>query len=105
MDETEEQMPGKPGTPSTPVSSLTGFGLDNASQSADRDASSGAATAGYRDIADIYRQRWRWDRVVKGTHILNCWYQRNCSFHLRPASAILQPGQSDRDTRVEVVKA
>jgi hypothetical protein len=26
-------------------------------------------------------------------------------FHLRPASAILQPGQSDRDTRVEVVKA
>src|SRR4030042_4049796 len=82
MDETEEQMPGKPGTPSTPVSSLTGFGLDNASQSADRGASSGAATAGYRDIADIYRQRWRWDRVVKGTHILNCWYQRNCSFNL-----------------------
>jgi nitrate reductase alpha subunit len=26
-------------------------------------------------------------------------------FHLRPAPAILQPGQSDRDTRVEVVKA
>ena len=38
--------------------------------------------ADYRDIADIYRARWRWDKVVKGTHILNCWYQRNCCFNL-----------------------
>src|SRR4030067_655914 len=22
-----------------------------------------------------YRARWRWDNVVKGTHLLNCWYQ------------------------------
>src|SRR3990170_1230131 len=36
----------------------------------------------YRTIEDIYRQRWRWDKVVKGTHVLNCWYQRNCCFNV-----------------------
>lgn len=36
----------------------------------------------YRSVEDIYRQRWRWDKVVKGTHVLNCWYQRNCSFNV-----------------------
>jgi DMSO reductase family type II enzyme molybdopterin subunit len=41
-----------------------------------------AETAGYRAAEDVYRDRWRWDKVVKGTHILNCWYQRNCSFNL-----------------------
>ncbi len=29
---------------------------------------------------DRYRARWRWDRVVKGTHLLNCWYQRSCAY-------------------------
>jgi DMSO reductase family type II enzyme molybdopterin subunit len=36
----------------------------------------------YRTVEDIYRQRWQWDRVVKATHVLNCWYQRNCSFNV-----------------------
>ena len=75
-------MAGKARTLLPSVSSLTSFGLDKASQGVDRDASAGATMAAYRDIADIYRERWRWDKVVKGTHILNCWYQRNCSFNL-----------------------
>ncbi|MCH8345899.1 MAG: molybdopterin-dependent oxidoreductase, partial [Chloroflexi bacterium] len=29
-----------------------------------------------------YRARWRWDNVVKGTHLLNCWYQRSCAYNV-----------------------
>ena len=29
-----------------------------------------------------YRKRWRWDSVAKGTHLLNCWYQRNCAYNV-----------------------
>ncbi|NIU61328.1 MAG: molybdopterin-dependent oxidoreductase, partial [Gammaproteobacteria bacterium] len=29
---------------------------------------------------DVYRQRWTWDRIAKGTHYVNCWYQRGCAF-------------------------
>jgi len=36
----------------------------------------------YRTAEDLYREKWRWDKVVKGTHILNCWYQRNCAFNV-----------------------
>jgi len=32
--------------------------------------------------AERYRSRWRWDRVSKGTHLLNCWYQRNCAYNV-----------------------
>jgi DMSO reductase family type II enzyme molybdopterin subunit len=32
----------------------------------------------YRNWQDLYRQRFRWDRRVRCTHIVNCWYQRNC---------------------------
>ena len=31
---------------------------------------------------DRYRERWRWERVVKGTHLLNCWYQRSCAYNV-----------------------
>lgn len=31
---------------------------------------------------DRYRRRWRWDGVAKGTHLLNCWYQRNCAYNV-----------------------
>ncbi len=29
-----------------------------------------------------YKRRWRWDKVVKGTHLLNCWYQRSCAYNV-----------------------
>ncbi len=32
--------------------------------------------------AERYRSRWRWDSVSKGTHLLNCWYQRNCAYNV-----------------------
>ncbi|MCP5069697.1 MAG: molybdopterin-dependent oxidoreductase, partial [bacterium] len=31
---------------------------------------------------DLYRERLTWDRVVKGTHQVNCWYQRGCTFNV-----------------------
>lgn len=32
--------------------------------------------------SDTYRRQWRWDSVSKGTHLLNCWYQRNCAYNV-----------------------
>jgi DMSO reductase family type II enzyme molybdopterin subunit len=36
----------------------------------------------YRGWEDLYRQRWVWDRVAKGTHYVNCWYQRGCNWNV-----------------------
>lgn len=29
-----------------------------------------------------YRKKWSWEKSVRGTHNLNCWYQQNCAFHI-----------------------
>jgi len=34
----------------------------------------------YTTWMDIYRQQWTWDKVVRSTHFLNCWYQAACSW-------------------------
>jgi len=36
----------------------------------------------YGDWRDVYRERWSWDRIVKSTHFVNCWYQSNCSWNV-----------------------
>src|SRR5574337_240802 len=36
----------------------------------------------YRGWEDVYRQRWTWDKVAKGTHYVNCWYQRGCNWNI-----------------------
>src|SRR5450759_840325 len=36
----------------------------------------------YRTWEDVLRQRWTWDKVVKGTHHVNCWYQRGCNWNV-----------------------
>lgn len=36
----------------------------------------------YHGWEDIYRQKWVWDRVAKGTHFVNCWYQRGCNWNV-----------------------
>ena len=35
----------------------------------------------YGGFEDIYRKKWTWDRVVKGTHYANCGYQR-CAWNI-----------------------
>jgi DMSO reductase family type II enzyme molybdopterin subunit len=40
-----------------------------------------AAAPAYQDWRDVYRQRWRWDRVVRGTHTnVNC--VSSCAWNL-----------------------
>ncbi len=36
----------------------------------------------YHDFRDVYRRQWTWDRVAKGTHHGNCWYQRCCNWNV-----------------------
>ena len=48
-------------------------------------AAVGATTTGtsaYRSWQDLYRRKWTWDRIVKGTHYVNCWYQRGCNWNV-----------------------
>lgn len=33
-------------------------------------------------LADVQNKLWDWDRVVKGSHPVNCWYQRHCNFNI-----------------------
>jgi DMSO reductase family type II enzyme molybdopterin subunit len=33
-------------------------------------------------LADVRNKLWDWDRVVKGSHPVNCWYQRHCNFNI-----------------------
>jgi len=40
----------------------------------------------YGDWRDVYRQAWKWDRVVRSTHLVNCWYQANCSWRATPTA-------------------
>jgi DMSO reductase family type II enzyme molybdopterin subunit len=43
-----------------------------------------AARAGapppYGDWRDVYRERWAWDKVVRSSHWVNCWYQAHCAW-------------------------
>ena len=39
-----------------------------------------ASGPSYASWEDVYRQRFHWDRRVRCTHIVNCWYQRNCAW-------------------------
>ncbi|MDH3742667.1 MAG: molybdopterin-dependent oxidoreductase, partial [Hyphomicrobiales bacterium] len=34
----------------------------------------------YTSFLDIYRSKWTWDKTVRGTHMINCWYQAHCAF-------------------------
>ncbi len=36
----------------------------------------------YKGFEDIYREKWNWDSVAKGTHFVNCWYQRGCNWNV-----------------------
>jgi len=36
----------------------------------------------YDGWADVYRKKFEWDKRVRCTHIVNCWYQRNCSWNV-----------------------
>ncbi len=39
-------------------------------------------TPEYRGFEDLYRRQWTWDRIAKGSHFVNCWYQRGCNWNV-----------------------
>ncbi|MBI4515321.1 MAG: molybdopterin-dependent oxidoreductase [Deltaproteobacteria bacterium] len=51
-------------------------------------AAAGAAGGGlppvpsYRTWEDVLRRKWTWDKIAKGTHYVNCWYQRGCNWNV-----------------------
>src|SRR3989337_773001 len=55
----------------------------------------GAPAETYRSPEDVYRQRWRWDRVVGGSHCIDC-YPGNCPMRVYVKDGIIwreeQPG-------------
>ncbi|MCP5042451.1 MAG: molybdopterin-dependent oxidoreductase [bacterium] len=36
----------------------------------------------YSDWRDIYVERWTWDKVVRSSHFVNCWYQAHCAWNV-----------------------
>ncbi|MDP6978364.1 MAG: molybdopterin-dependent oxidoreductase [Myxococcota bacterium] len=58
------------------------LGLPRLTLTPERAAAGWFDPVSYDDWRDIYRQRWKWDRVVRGTHLMNCWYQANCSWNV-----------------------
>jgi len=34
----------------------------------------------YSAWQDIYQTQWSWDKIAKGTHLINCWYQSHCAW-------------------------
>jgi DMSO reductase family type II enzyme molybdopterin subunit len=44
------------------------------------DVVSGEKIPKYESWKDVYRSQWTWDKVVRSTHHLNCWFQAHCSW-------------------------
>jgi DMSO reductase family type II enzyme molybdopterin subunit len=40
------------------------------------------ASPRYGDWRDVYRERWAWDKVVRSSHWVNCWYQAHCAWNV-----------------------
>ena len=34
----------------------------------------------YRTWEDVFRNKWRWDKIVRSSHFVNCWYQAHCAW-------------------------
>ncbi|MDP3939384.1 MAG: molybdopterin-dependent oxidoreductase, partial [Deltaproteobacteria bacterium] len=34
------------------------------------------------DLSALRQRKWKWDRVVKASHLVNCWYQQACNFNV-----------------------
>ena len=41
----------------------------------------GSAEVPAYDLPQLRRRKWDWDRIVKVSHLTNCWYQEACNFH------------------------
>lgn len=41
-----------------------------------------AMAVAYGDFRDVYLERWKWDKVVRSSHWVNCWYQAHCAWNV-----------------------
>jgi nitrate reductase alpha subunit len=87
-----------------PVGSLQPASQNAASESRARHARQGAGKeVKYNDYSDIWREKWKWDKVVKGTHTrANCgdacsWdvYVRDGIAWREEQNAIYEPHRAD----------
>jgi len=53
-----------------------------AAATTDGAAAGAAALPSYRTWEDVYRQKWVWDKVVRSSHWVNCWYQAHCAWNV-----------------------
>ena len=44
------------------------------------EALAAAPPPSFTSFMDVYRQQWTWDKTVRGTHLVNCWYQTHCAW-------------------------
>ena len=74
------------GTGSAALLGMVNFRIGNLADASEMTKAEGivsmAREASYQGFADIYRKQWTWDRVVKGTHYVNCAYQRGCAWNV-----------------------
>jgi len=64
---------------------VAGVGLTLSRLEPSASAASGAPAASprhYGDWRDVYREKWRWDKIVKSSHFTNCWYQSHCAWNV-----------------------
>ena len=59
-----------------------GFAGPAAAHAADAPGGALPALPDYRGWEDVFRKKWTWDRIAKGTHYVNCWYQRGCNWNV-----------------------
>ena len=45
-------------------------------------AAAAMGAARYGDFRDVYADRWKWDKVVRSSHWVNCWYQAHCAWNV-----------------------
>jgi DMSO reductase family type II enzyme molybdopterin subunit len=59
-----------------------GLGLWRLRAVESQSAALAAAPPPYHDWRDVYRERWAWDKVVRSSHWVNCWYQAHCAWNV-----------------------
>jgi hypothetical protein len=64
-------------------------------------ASRVAPPVSYGDWEDLYRKRWVWDRRVRCTHLVNCWYQRNCAWDVFVKDGVVLREEQVEHARVD----
>ena len=57
------------------------------------------AAVSFQSHADVYRKKWKWDRVAKGTHFVNCGYQRGCAWNVYVKDGIVWREEQIADYR------